>query len=154
VPDKSSPTGSGSCSGFTLVELLVVLAIIGLLLVSASALLSAGRPAADVKAAAFGLAEALRTARALAEVSGKETRVAINVADRAYALTLGGAVRRLPRRMGIRFRGPQGEVQGEDAAIRFFPDGSSTGGELTLWEGGGAHHVRVHWLTGRISVDE
>jgi general secretion pathway protein H len=38
--------------------------------------------------------------------------------------------------------------------IRFFPDGSSTGGEITL-AGGNAHrYVQVDWLTGRVAVYE
>ncbi len=36
--------------------------------------------------------------------------------------------------------------------IRFFPDGSSTGGRITLAKDRQQYHVSVDWLTGRISV--
>lgn len=36
--------------------------------------------------------------------------------------------------------------------IRFFPDGSSTGGRITLKRGQREWHVNVAWLTGAVSV--
>ena len=39
-------------------------------------------------------------------------------------------------------------------SIRFFPDGSSTGGRVSLVQGDRRSDVRVDWLSGRISVDE
>jgi general secretion pathway protein H len=36
--------------------------------------------------------------------------------------------------------------------IRFFPDGSSTGGRITLQSGKRQWHVNVSWLTGEIRV--
>ena len=53
---------------------------------------------------------------------------------------------RFYRRIGT--AGPTG------GAIRFFPDGSSTGGEIMLAGAAGTFFVRVDWLTGRIRIDE
>jgi len=36
--------------------------------------------------------------------------------------------------------------------IRFFPDGSSTGGRITLQSGRREWHVNVSWLTGDVAV--
>ncbi len=36
--------------------------------------------------------------------------------------------------------------------IRFFPDGTSTGGRVSLAEGERSYHVVVDWLTGRVDV--
>ena len=36
--------------------------------------------------------------------------------------------------------------------IRFFPDGSSTGGRITLQSGKRQWHVNVSWLTGEVRV--
>ncbi len=36
--------------------------------------------------------------------------------------------------------------------IRFFPDGSSTGGRITLKAGRREWHVNVSWLTGQVQV--
>ena len=38
------------------------------------------------------------------------------------------------------------------ARIRFFPDGSSTGGRITLESGRRQWHVNVSWLTGAVDV--
>ena len=39
------------------------------------------------------------------------------------------------------------------AGIRFFPNGSATGGTLRLQRGAQAFEVRVNWFTGRVSVN-
>ena len=42
----------------------------------------------------------------------------------------------------------------DTGAIRFFPDGSSTGGRVTLMVGERSYAVDVDWLTGRVRVLE
>jgi general secretion pathway protein H len=45
-----------------------------------------------------------------------------------------------------------GERQGSQiGSIRFNPDGSSTGGRISLADGGRAITIGVDWLTGRIT---
>ena len=39
-------------------------------------------------------------------------------------------------------------------SIRFFPDGSSTGGHISLIEGKTEYRVNVDWLTGRIAIED
>jgi pyruvate,orthophosphate dikinase len=39
-------------------------------------------------------------------------------------------------------------------AIRFFPDGSATGGGIRLTQNGRSYLVSVHWLTGQVSLAE
>jgi general secretion pathway protein H len=39
-------------------------------------------------------------------------------------------------------------------SIRFFPDGSSTGGSISLASGRETHTVVVDWLTGRVRISE
>ncbi|TCV91049.1 hypothetical protein EC912_1171, partial [Luteibacter rhizovicinus] len=43
-------------------------------------------------------------------------------------------------------------VNATTGRIRFFPDGSSTGGRVTLGRGTREWHVNVGWLTGAVSV--
>ena len=42
----------------------------------------------------------------------------------------------------------------EHGWICFFPDGSSTGGEVTLASSKALRYVQVDWLTGRVAVYE
>lgn len=46
------------------------------------------------------------------------------------------------------------EATGAAGEIRFFPDGSSTGGEVTLTGGEQHRYVQVDWLTGRVAAYE
>ncbi len=38
--------------------------------------------------------------------------------------------------------------------IRFYPDGTSTGGRVTVTDAGRDYNVRIDWLTGRVTVDD
>ena len=44
------------------------------------------------------------------------------------------------------------QISDDAGNIRFFPDGSSTGGEIVLGDGRSKFHVQVDWLTGRVSI--
>jgi general secretion pathway protein H len=46
------------------------------------------------------------------------------------------------------------ELPSNMGEIRFFPDGSSTGGEVTLASSKALRYVQVDWLTGRVAVYE
>ena len=60
---------------------------------------------------------------------------------------------RLPKGMRISITSAK-EDQANDhtGRIRFFPDGSSTGGRITLQQGKRKWQVNVAWLTGAVSV--
>jgi general secretion pathway protein H len=145
---------AGADRGFTLFELLVVLAVMGLLIVAMPAIIAAGRSGVDARSAAIAVADDLREARDLAVATDGETRLVFDVAAGRYAIEPGQGWRDLPRGMVVHFRGARGEVTGESAAIRFFPDGTSTGAELLLDYGGQEHRIRASWISGRISVDD
>ncbi|MEX2616564.1 MAG: hypothetical protein WD767_10745 [Alphaproteobacteria bacterium] len=65
---------------------------------------------------------------------------------------------------GRRYTAQQEAVTGRLGAIRFYPDGSATGGHLTLARMAGgdnvaattgpAIRVSVDWLTGRVDVED
>jgi general secretion pathway protein H len=140
--------------GFTMMELLVVLAIMGLLIVAMPAIVAAGRPGVDARSTAIAIADDLRAARITAVATDHEAQLVFDIAAGSYAIEPGGRRRDLPPGTVVHFRGSRGEVTADTAAIRFFPDGTSTGAELLLDHGGQEHRVRANWLTGRISVDE
>lgn len=146
--------GRSAERGFTLIELLVVLAVIALLVGLAPAMISAARPGVDARATAIAIADDLRAARNLAVLGNQEARLSFDIAAGRYSIEPGHQQHDLPAGMILHFRGSRGEVNADTAAIRFFPDGSSTGAELLLDYGGQRHRVRAYWLTGRVSVDD
>ena len=59
----------------------------------------------------------------------------------------------LPEQLELKLYTAQSEIVNErQGAIRFFPDGSSTGGRVTLASGERKFLVDVDWLTGKVSI--
>src|SRR3569833_1503857 len=103
APTRRSETGSNE-AGFTLTELLVVLAIIGLLIVAAPALIKTALPSSQSLAAAHALVDDLRMARGLAVARGTTIRVAFDQEHQTYRAG-NGAVRMLPHHISFGFAG-------------------------------------------------
>jgi general secretion pathway protein H len=139
--------------GFTLVELMVVLAIAGLMLALAPPLISSVMPGVELKAAARRTAGALRLAREVAIADGRDTAWVIDIDSNRYRIEGDHRSGSLPAGLDVELVAAEGEMQSDTVgAIRFFPDGSSTGGRVILKRGDGGYQVGVNWLTGRILV--
>ena len=141
--------------GFTLLEMMVVLVIAA---IAYAVLLSAplGKAsAADLKAAARTLASGLRQAQSTAMATRKDAVLTIDVESREYVTTLDTTPRKLPENLELKLYAAQSEVSSERrGSIRFYPDGSSTGGRITVAAGERKYLVDVDWLTGRVSINE
>ena len=141
--------------GFTLLEMMVVLVIAA---IAYAVLLSAplGKAsAADLKAAARTLASGLRQAQTTAMATRKDAVLTIDVESREYVTTLDTTPRKLPENLELKLYAAQSEVSSERrGSIRFYPDGSSTGGRITVASGERKYLVDVDWLTGRVSIGD
>jgi general secretion pathway protein H len=141
--------------GFTLLEMMVVLVIAA---IAYAVLLSAplGKAsAADLKSAARTLASGLRQAQSTAMATRKDAVLTIDVESREYVTTLDTTPRKLPENLDLKLYAAQSEVSSERrGSIRFYPDGSSTGGRITVASGERKYLVDVDWLTGRVSINE
>ncbi len=137
--------------GFTLIEMLVVLAILGVvlgLIIGRGPMNSSGL---QLRAAAGALAQTLRAARAQAIASDQDVSVAIDPANHRFAVD-GGPTRRLAADLPISVLPPALRGPGPVRMIRFSPDGSATGGQIFLGTGRSRQAISVEWLTGRVSV--
>ena len=144
-----------SAKGFTLIELLVVMVLMGVVLAVVPMALFNVLPGAELKGAARDIAAGLRQARSLAVLGNRDVDFVVDIAARDYAILGKGESRALPERLEIQLETAQTELAGEDVGvISFFPDGSSTGGRVTLGWAGREYHVMVDWLTGQVSVVE
>ena len=141
--------------GFTLVELLVVLAIAGLMMAVAPPLISSVMPGVELKAAARRTAGALRLTREIAIADGRDAAWVIDIDSKRYRIDGDRRGGSLPAGLEVELVAAEDEMQSDSVgAIRFFPDGSSTGGRVILKRGDGGYQVGVNWLTGRILIAE
>jgi general secretion pathway protein H len=141
--------------GFTLLELLVVL-VIGVLLVSlAPPLLSGLSGATELRGAARQVAAGLRSARNEAVSRQREAALTLDLEQHRFGVTGDPREIALPERLAIQLYTAQEElVDATSGGIRFFPDGSSTGGAITVSGPKRAYRVNVDWLTGAIAIVE
>jgi general secretion pathway protein H len=142
-------------AGFTLLEVILVL-VIG----AAIYAIVLGGPlgkanAADLRAAARTLASGLRQAQTTAMATRRDATLTVDVEAREFVTTNDPQVRKLPDGLDMKVFTAQSEVSSERrAAIRFYPDGSSTGGRISVASGERKYLVDVDWLTGRVSIGE
>jgi general secretion pathway protein H len=136
-----------------LVELLVVLAIGGLLLALTPPLITAAMPGVELKAGARRAAGALRQTREIAIAHGTEAIWLIDTESGRYQVEGRPNKGALPDGIAIELIAARDELRDDRVGgIRFFPDGSSSGGRVILKRGDSGYQVGVNWLTGRILV--
>jgi len=142
----------GPRSGFSLIELMVVLSIMSLLMVSASSALSASLPAMRFRSATRILADDLRATRRAALLQRHE--MALSLRPGGYISGDGDRPPALPAGTVIRLVDVPGGSAAAPDRVRFFADGSSTGGRLELRLGERHSAITIDWLTGRVHLDE
>lgn len=140
--------------GFTLVEILAVVALIALALAVVSVSVGGGLKGAKVKAASRDLVAALRYTRGQAIVKREAQTLSVDVEQRRYKAPNKKWVE-LPKDMTMKLFTARSELEEEGVGrIRFFPDGSSTGGHIDLVRDAAVWRVEVLWLTGEVSLRE
>ncbi len=140
--------------GFTLLELIIVLFVVVLGFSVIGLNLSSGNDSTEIKAAARDVVSALRYARGQALMTHQETTVALDLSDNSYTVSGRDKVYQIPDTIDVTVVTAQTELSGEGtASIRFFADGSSTGGRITLERGHITWQIDINWLTGRIEFE-
>ncbi len=149
------PAPRPRASGVTLVELLVVLALMALLASIALPMLGPGVSTTTMKSAARELASAMRSARSRAMATRQETLVMIDLEGRRFVVGDDAKARDLPKEVEVKlFTAQMDLVDDKVGGIRFYPDGGSNGGRVTLAAGERKFEVDVDWLTGRVAILE
>ena len=147
------PTRFRSQGGFSLVEILVVLVMIALLFGLVGGSLYRSMDSVQVRKAGKSVVNALRHTRAQAIVHREERFLEVDLEARSYQAP-GRDVEILPEAIELTLRTASMDILNDNRGrIRFYPDGSSTGGEITLMAGGTVWRVRVAWLTGEIVLE-
>jgi general secretion pathway protein H len=138
--------------GFTLLEMLAVILLVGIASAAVSFSVSQGLASARVRAASSELAGALRATRAQAIVRSTEQNFDVDMQANTYRGSKPKDVT-LPKGLQVSITSAKEDRPNDHTGrIRFFPDGSSTGGRITLQSGKRQWHVNVSWLTGQVRV--
>ncbi len=140
-------------AGFTLIELLVVIVIMVMAYSLVGPLVSSGVSSTELKASARQLAAGLRKARSDAVTHRRETVLTLDVEGRRFQLSGDPRLYKLPRDVEVKLFTAQSElVNANTGSIRFFPDGGSTGGRITVAAKQRQYAVDVNWLTGQVAI--
>ena len=157
VKTLTSATSSDSAvrlrphAGFTLLELLVVLAIASLLIALVPIAFDSLREGTQYRDALRTMQSEMRQARQQAVTQGRAVRFQVDLAGRTYGL-VGKVEHPIPEKLQVRATVASVEVQANQvAAIQFLPTGGATGGSIDLLRPSGAGtRLKVDWLSGRV----
>jgi general secretion pathway protein H len=139
--------------GFTLLELLLVLLVLGVSSLIVLPTIDTGLRERQVRRSALGLAAVARELRSRALYEGVPQRLLLNLADNSYLVARDREVR-LP--LDVRFSQVEGGETLEKNVHQFifFPNGSSLGGKIGLSgeRSGSFYSVRIEALSGKVDI--
>jgi general secretion pathway protein H len=143
-------------AGFTLLELLVVITVIGLAMLAAPRLGGAWADGARDRAAVQELGSAMSRARFMAVAMRGPVEVLFDLKNRTWRTNPAGQQGQLPD-VGISVLGIEGATaqDASTSAIRFYADGGSSGGTVVLDMPGSRQketRIATDWLSGRIEI--
>jgi general secretion pathway protein H len=143
-------------AGFTLLELLIVLTLIGLIMSVVLPSIVRVLPGVQLHRSATGLAAVLRSARSKAVSSARTVTVEFDPELGEYGI--GGGKQRYQYGGELRWLDADfAELQlnaDEQRHVQFFPHGGSSGAQLALENNGRQYQINVNWLTGAVQIDE
>lgn len=140
-------------NGFTLLELMVVLFIMVLGFSIVGVNLSSGNNTTEHQRVAADIISALRYARGMALTSHRESTVTFDLEDNSYIVDKREKVYEIPKTIKVTLVTTQSQLVGQkQGSIRFFADGSSTGGRVSLKRGENTWQIDINWLTGQVEL--
>jgi general secretion pathway protein H len=138
-------------AGFTLLELLVVLAIASLLIAMVPIAFDRLQEGTQYRNALRTMQSEMRQARQQALNQGSAVRFQVDLAARTYGL-VGKTPHSIPDTLQVRATVASVEMQpNQVAASQFLHSGGATGGSVDLLRPSGAGtRLKVDWLSGRV----
>jgi general secretion pathway protein H len=140
------------CAGFALIEMVVALAIIGLVIGLVLPRVAREPGPAALRAKAYAVAGLLREDRNRALLDRRDVVSRVDLGNRVLVSGADGSYVRIPDSVSIDFLQSDQERAAGGGGIRFRADGRSSGGVLTLSRGPVGYRVSVNWLTAGVDV--
>jgi general secretion pathway protein H len=134
--------------GFTLVEMLVVMAILAATMVVSLPYVRGSNEVRALEASAQILASLLRETQSAAVANNAERVLSVDlrrakIINPSFSFPLGTV---------LQIETAESQISTDHASIRFFADGGSTGGKITLANGRAKFELAMNWLTGAVVV--
>ena len=147
------PTTPTAHRGFTLIELMVVFAIMALVVAMAPVAYDKLKEGVQYRDTVRTMLTQLRSARYTAVSQGVSVRFTVDLQTHQYGLE--GAGHDIPEAVDVRTTVADKEfVPGSSASIIFLASGGSTGGSVEILRKTGAGtRLRVDWLSGRVTQE-
>ncbi|MBL8525340.1 MAG: GspH/FimT family pseudopilin [Betaproteobacteria bacterium] len=141
--------------GFSLLELIVVITIIGLAYTLVPKMVFGGVSGAELRSNVRAVAAGLRLAREAAISTKREAVLTLDLDNRTFTVQNDSRVHKLNETLEVKLYTSQADLVTEKiGAIRFYPDGSSNGGRVTVAAGDRSFEVDVDWLTGHVTIND
>ena len=141
--------------GFSLLEMIVVITIIGLAYTLLPKMVFSGVSGAELRSNARAVATGLRIARDAAINTKRETVLSLDMENRMFTLPNDSKLHKLNDQLDVKLYTSAADVISDKVGtIRFYPDGSSNGGRVTVAAGERGFEIDVDWLTGHVTISD
>jgi general secretion pathway protein H len=141
--------------GYSLLEVIVVIVIIGLSYSLLPKMVFSGVSGAELRSNVRAVATGLRLTRDAAINTRREAVMTLDLESREFTVQDDARIHKLHDKLDVKLYTSQADLITEKiGTIRFYPDGSSNGGRVTVSAGGRGFEVDVDWLTGRVSIKD
>ncbi len=139
--------------GFTLIELMVVFAILALVMAVAPSSYDKMKNSMDYRDVVRGVVTEMRAARQQAVLTGRDATFVVDLENKQYS-SQGSKPRTIPPDIELRAIVSESEAKGAQFAIRFLPSGGASGGSVdVLRSSGDGVRLRVDWFSGRVEQE-
>ena len=141
-------------SGFTLLELTVVLFLMAFILSLSALFLAGSLPSARLGATGRELSATIRYARSLAQVNGTVQAVLLNLDEKIYGIE-GRGVRSIPRDIGIKVVDPlYGDIQTGTYRMLFDAAGGVEAATIDLWSNKRVMRIVTDPIVGTVTLKQ
>ena len=151
--DTSTIRSAPSEAGFTLLEMLIVLGLLGMIAAVSLPLLRGGARTGLIERTAARLAADLTSTRLAAIKQNIASHLDFDLAANSYSGTPRLTARAMPVEIPISVRTTESGPESPPLArIQFFPNGSSAGGRIVVGSGGQSRIITIDRLTGMVRI--